>query len=340
MNEHTIRTLLEGNGGAAGTALRALLYAPGKAYGEIMRARRRLYEIGAFPSAAAPVPVISIGNITAGGSGKTPFTALLANHFLQNGQTPAILLRGYRAQGETGSDEANLYKRLAPGAIIKVGSNRAASAAEATEEGANILLMDDGFQHLRLRRNLDIVLIDAASPWGGGNTIPGGLLREPLAALKRANILVITRSDQAPEPTLQAITARLKTLAPDAPIFTARHAPARLRADGEAIPLESLRGKNVVMLSGIARPEAFKQTLKTLGAKIAAEFIVNDHQNFPPDFMAQARSRAKELNAPIITTEKDEAKNPPVSPLWILGINQELDNPAALLRIVDEAAGG
>jgi tetraacyldisaccharide 4'-kinase len=340
MNEHAIREMLEGGGGAAGLTLRTLLYAPGKAYGFAMRLRRALYEKGTFASSAASLPVIAIGNVTAGGSGKTPLTALIANHILAKGKTPAILLRGYRAESGAGSDEATLYASLCPGAIVELGSDRSLSAKRAAEKGADVILMDDGFQHLRLKRDLDIVLIDASSPWGGGNTIPGGLLREPLSALSRAQVIVITRSDQVPSPALADIVNRIEKIAPGAALFTACHKPTRLRtAPGTPIPLERLRGQQVVILSGIARPEAFQKTLVSLGAQIADSFTGNDHRHFAKDFVAKALSRAEQLSAILVTTEKDEAKNLPLpadAPVWILGVEQDINNNDALFRIVDE----
>ena len=352
MNEHSIREILEGGGGAAGFAFRAVLYLPGKLYGIAMRLRRGLYRNGTFASTTVGIPVVSVGNITAGGSGKTPLVALLANHCIAKGKVPAILLRGYRSENGGGSDEEKLYQKLCPRALVQVGSNRSASARMVEAAGANVILMDDGFQHRKLNRNLDIVLIDATSPWGGGNTIPGGLLREPLSALACARVIVITRSDQIPSASLAAIVNTIEKIAPDAALFTARHKPVRLRtADGASIPLETLRGKQVVLLSGIARPEAFAKTLASLGAKIADSFIGNDHRHFSKDFIDRALLRSQQLGAVLVTTEKDEAKNliplmadnnsvdnnrrGKQTQLWILGVEQDVDNVETLFRIVD-----
>ncbi len=347
LDEHAIRRVLEGGGGAAGAAARLLLHIPGKLYGEAMRLRRALYAKNILASAAAPVPVISVGNLTAGGTGKTPLVVLLADHFLARGKRPAILLRGYRAGSDgAGSDEAALYRRLCPEALLRVGPNRADSARDAAAAGADILLMDDGFQHRRLRRDLDIVLIDALSPWGGGNTIPGGLLREPPAALAAAHVLVITRSDQVAASALAALASRLGTIAPGAALFTARHEPARLRsAGGGELPLETLQGKEVVLLSGIARPEAFAKTLRALGAGIGASFTENDHRHFSNSFVEKALACAQARGALLVTTEKDEGKLPALSPdtaarVWILGVRQAIDDADRFFGLVDGAAGG
>ncbi len=337
--------MLEGGGGAGGAALRALLYAPGALYGAAMRARRALYGKGILPSFAADRPVLSVGNVTAGGSGKTPLVAFLANHFLRRGKTPGILLRGYRAADNAEADEAALYKTLCPGALVEVGSDRVASAARAAKAGADVLLMDDGFQHLRLRRALDIVLIDAASPWGGGNCLPGGLLREPLSALARAQAVVLTRSDQIAPAARAAVAARIGEIAPAAALFTARHKPVRLRdmRTGESIPLERLYRQTVVLLSGIARPEAFARTLASLGAEVAGSFVGNDHRVFPETLVAQACAAAKAQDAVLVTTEKDGARGippaDPAVPLWVLGVEQEVEEEARLLEMADSAAG-
>lgn len=340
MNEHWIREMLEGGGGAGGGTLRALLYVPGKVYGLVMRARRALYEWGILPSAAASVPVISVGNITAGGSGKTPMTAFLANHFLSAGKKPAILLRGYRAAEGAASDEAVLYADICPGALVEVGGDRVASAARAVAAGAEVLLMDDGFQHLRLRRGLDIVLIDATAPWGGGNCLPGGLLREPLSALARVRAVVITRADQVAAEELAALRACVEARAPVAAVFTACHRPVRLRevggGGGASLSPERLRGREVVVLSGIARPEAFAKTLSSLGAVVVASFTENDHRAFSEETVRGAFGRG----APVVTTEKDWARGIVVpasgAPLWVLGVALEVEGGERLLEVADE----
>ena len=344
MNEHALRNILEGGGGAAGAAARAALWLPGKAYGLAMRARRAMYEHGLFHRHAAPVPVVSVGNITAGGSGKTPFVVMLADHLAAFGHTPAILLRGYRESADGISDEAALYRRACPTALTYAHSNRTASARQAVRDGATILLMDDGFQHLRLRRDLDIVLIDATAPWGGGNTIPGGLLREPPAALANADALVVTRSDQAPR-AVPAIRERLAHFS-TAPVFTARHKPARLHTlSGETIPLSRLAGLPVAALAGIARPEAFCATLEQLGARIIARFATNDHGEIPPGLVAQAVETAKNAEGVVVTTEKDREKRflrestdniVDSHSIWVLGIEQDMDEKNAFFSLVDK----
>lgn len=350
MDEHAIRKILEGNGGPAGDLLRALLYVPGKAYGIAMQARRHAYAHKLFKSHETTVPVIAVGNLTAGGSGKTPMTLLIARELKRMGKTPAILLRGYRQTETSGSDEANLYQTLAPEIHIEVNADRRLGARQAVATGADVLLMDDGFQHLKLRRNLDIVLIDATSPWGGGNTIPGGLLREPKSTLRHADLVIITRSNQIPHDALHRLLREILSLAnPATPVLTATHQPTRLYSlENTVIALDKLKGRNVVALCGIARPEAFEETLRELGAAIVASRAGGDHRNFDRQFVLEALSEAESRNAVLITTEKDRAKgifkdlaeesadniNGGISKVlervWVLGVEQRVDGETVL----------
>lgn len=338
--------MLEGGGGAAGRLLRALLWIPGRAYGAAMAARRRLYGLGLLPSRPSRLPVISVGNLTAGGSGKTPMVAMLARELLGRGHRPGILLRGYRQTGEGISDEAELYGRLCPGATVWVGSDRVASAERAEAAGADVLLLDDGFQHIRLRRDLDIVLIDAASPWGGGNAFPGGLLREPRSALRAAGAVVVTRADQRDRAFIDALLADIARLAPGVPVFTARHKPVSLvDAAGGEHALSELADRPVVAVSGIARPEAFRRTLLDLGAEVRAEAACKDHGEFAPAQLRTALETATRIGGVVVTTEKDQARKifaglADNMNVWTLGVRQEVEDADGLLSLVFRAAGG
>lgn len=351
MNEHSLRLILEGTTrSATASALRLALWLPGRLYGFAMRARRAAYKHRLFTSEKAPIPVISVGNITAGGSGKTPFAVMLAKWLLQQGRTPAILLRGYARERGDPSDEAALYRTACPEAIVVVNPDRRAGARTAKERGADAAIMDDGFQHLRLRRDLDIVLIDAAAPWGGGNTIPGGLLREPKSALKNARAVVVTRSDQVAPETVAALRGEIAALAPSAIILQARHAPARLLdLDGGELPLADLSGRPVVALSGIARPEAFHCTLRQLGANVIATISGRDHEQFSRATLDAALDAARQGGAVVAITEKDRGKK--IFNLFsndsadnmngrervrVLTVEQEVDDPAALFALIKE----
>ena len=350
MNEHAMRRMLEGGGGWPGAMLRAGLWIPGKAYGGLMRLRRSAYRRGLLSSVHPGVPVISVGNLTAGGSGKTPFTVLLAEVLSGLGVRPGILLRGYRSSTEGLSDEAALYACLCPDALVETGSDRRASARRAVAAGAQALIMDDGMQHLRLRRDLDIVLVDATSPWGGGNTLPGGLLREPKSAMRHAGVVVVTRANQAPAETVAAIIREIRARARAALVLTACHRPARLyRLDNTEIPLSALRGRKAVALSGIARPEAFEKTLGELGADVVASFAGSDHEHYDKEFVGQAIAAAEKHGAVVVTTEKDRAKQifsdyadnnnvKEIPDIWTLGIRQAVDGEEKLRAAVSRIA--
>ncbi len=342
MNEQNLRIMLEGGGGATGSALRLALKLPGLAYGEAMRLRRLAYAGGICKSFAASVPVISVGNLTAGGSGKTPFVSMLAEKLLAIGKRPAILLRGYRAEDGL-SDEGELYRTLVPRAVVVEGRDRVRSAARAVELGADLILMDDGFQHLRLQRDLDIVLVDAMSPWGGGTPIPGGLLREPKSTLRKAGIVVVTRSDQAAPEKISQLMSEIQSLAPSAPIFTARHTPFSLRkGNGRKVDLAELAGRKVLALCGIARPEAFGKTLTSLGAEVFAIVAVPDHASLEYSALRNALSLAQKEDALLVVTEKDAVKkkfadfvdNNTADSIRVLAVRQEVDDAERLLGLV------
>lgn len=337
LNEQGLRKILEGGGGLPGRLVRGGLWLPGQLYGVAMRLRRAAFRRGVLPSFRPSVPVASVGNLTAGGSGKTPFVAMLAREFAAMGKKPAVLLRGYRRDGDGRSDEAVLYQTICPGVMILPGADRRVTARAAVAAGAEVLLLDDGFQHLRLERDLDIVLIDAASPWGGGSCLPGGLLREPPLALADADVVVVTRSDQRSPAFVAALEKEIARLAPTALRLRARHRPVRLTSlDGASLPLASLRGRKVVALSGIARPEAFQRTLSDLGATVVEAFSQPDHADFEAELVARAVAAAERLGGVVVMTEKDGARRI-FSPgsgaahtrfgkyIWILGIEQEVE---------------
>lgn len=345
MDEHAVRRILEGGGGWAGRLIRGGLWLPGAAYGSLMGIRRTAYAAGLLPSARAGLPVISVGNLTAGGTGKTPFVVMLARLLAGRGIRPGILLRGYRRSDEGQSDEESLYRLACPGAVVEAGPDRVAGAARAARAGAEALLLDDGFQHLRLQRDLDIVLIDACAPWGGGMPFPAGLLREPRSALAKADLVAITRSDQRDPEFVRRLRGEIRALAPSAPILAARHRPSGLRLpDGTVLPPAALAGKKVVALSGIARPEAFHLTLAGLGAEVVAVFAGNDHRHFDAAYLEQALAEARKSDAVAVTTEKDWVKtifsrlsdNIGVdnTNMRVLEVRQEVDDPAALDRLL------
>src|SRR5271170_3223203 len=202
--------------------LRTILLPLSVLYGGLARARAALYRRGVFRSRRLKGVVISVGNLTVGGTGKTPMVLWLAERLAAEGHRPAILTRGYRGAGQsdasglpTSDEVALLRERLGARAQLGVGKDRYASGRTLERHGASWFILDDGFQHLALGRDADIVLIDATDPFGGGQLLPAGRLREPRTALARADVVVITRSEHAP--ALETVVGRFT----DAPIFYA-----------------------------------------------------------------------------------------------------------------------
>ncbi|MCA8925488.1 MAG: tetraacyldisaccharide 4'-kinase, partial [Planctomycetes bacterium] len=193
--------LLRGERRGVGPALaRALLAACAALYALVVRARNWAYARGLLRAHAAPLPVISVGNLTAGGTGKTPLVIALAQALLARGLRVAVLARGYGAarDGELNDELREIAERV-PQALLVPGRDRVRSAERAALRGADVILLDDGFQHRRLRRDLDLVLVDCTDPWGPAGVLPRGLLREPRGGIRRADWVILTRAEQAPE---------------------------------------------------------------------------------------------------------------------------------------------
>ena len=292
-------------------------------YGKAVLARIFLYEKGILKRRKVPGAVISVGNITTGGTGKTPAVIMLARWAADNGFSVAVLSRGYGGKrkenlllvsdtknilscAEEAGDEAFLLARRLPGVPVLVSKQRylAAMAAIARWK-ADLFILDDGFQHVRLDRQADLVLLDAAMPYGNGWLLPLGPLREPIAQLRRADALILTRSenDSSPDPM-----PLIKFDFPGLSVFRATHLPEKVvfPKSGEDRPIDFLSGKRVMGFAGIGRPGAFLKTLKSLGADVVDFLAFGDHHNYGPADIARisdiARSRSGAL---LVTTEKD-----------------------------------
>lgn len=280
--------------------------------------RRRAYRLGVLPVRAAAIPVISVGNITVGGTGKTPLVAWLVRLMREAGHLPAVLTRGYRASASQGywlggggglADEAQEL-REATGAMVVVNPNRWAGARKAAIDGADVCILDDGFQHLRLRRDLDIVTLDATCPFGYDAVVPRGLLREPLGALRQAGAVVITRCDLVTADVVQAIRNRLAGLAPRALVAESVMKATRVRRfDGQVEELEDLENQPVWAFCGLGNPPAFYATLAATGANVVGATTFNDHHIYSAEDIAAIASQAELAGATrLITTGKDAAK--------------------------------
>ncbi|MDG1499267.1 MAG: tetraacyldisaccharide 4'-kinase [Planctomycetota bacterium] len=304
---------------AKGGLLVELLRAPAALFGAVARTRGLLYDRGLLPSVRAEVPVVCIGNITAGGTGKTPMVVWLARKLEASGHRPGVLSRGYGKAGVSGdeSDEARLYGELL-GDLPRVAvADRILGAARLVEHGAGLVLMDDGFQHRRLARDLDLVLVDATRPWGlprperGGAAVraflPRGLLRESPAALGRAGAIVITRSDQVTQAELADLELELAAAAPAVPRLLAITAPSSLVplfAGEPTLNLDQLAGLPVQLCSAIGNPASFEAVVESLGATVALHRRFADHHEFQPGDLADL----SDGDALILVTAKDAVK--------------------------------
>jgi len=287
------------------------LFAVGFGVGAL--ARRAFYGAGLLKRVRGPLPVLSIGNLTAGGTGKTPATAWLAQGLLARGlaKKPAILMRGYGAArpGEL-NDEARELARLVPEAALVVNPRRVAGCLEAQRQGCDVALLDDGFQHWNLARDFDLVLLDATDPFGGGHLLPWGRLREPLSALQRADALVLTRCDLAGG--LEALTLRLAEMAPGKPVYRATHQPTQVRRLFEEAPPEpalALSGKRLAAACALGNPEAFFATLRKLGTTLTQTRAFPDHHRFTREELGELLEASTKSGAiALVVSEKDAVK--------------------------------
>lgn len=228
----------------------------------------RLAAYRVLPRARVGKPVVCVGNITTGGTGKTPAVAAVTAMLREIGATPAIVSRGYRG-GEAGNDEMKVLEELCPGIKHVQNPDRVAGAKAAIAAGASVIVLDDGFSHLRLWRNLDVLLIDALNPFGFGRMLPRGLMREPLSSVRRAGVVVITRADVATPQRLLEVEDVVRCYGFMGPVLHAAHVPTKLvgLATGETEPLEALKNKCIAAFCGIGNPRGFEKTLENLGAR-------------------------------------------------------------------------
>lgn len=284
-----------------------------------------------------PCPVISIGNVTVGGTGKTPMTQRVCEFLTERGLKVCVLNRGYRGGNEhsvavvsdtrrvlldaqAAGDEAHLLARMLPGVPVLVGKDRRLSGALAWEEfRPDVIVLDDGMQFYQLHRDLDIALVDASHPFDNGWTFPRGLLREPPSHLRRAGCIVLTNADKVPAETLETLRQQVKRLAPKAAVFTAQYAAERLRpldrsknSPGEQ-PVEWLMGRRVVSFCAVGNPQSFEAQLERSGAELVQRVRFPDHHAPTMGEMNQVIEDACAQHAEaIIVTEKDAVKLPPL----------------------------
>ena len=312
-------------------------------YGAVTRTRLSLYRRGTFRATKLDRPVISVGNITTGGTGKTPLVEWVARTVATRGKKVCILTRGYGRDNperqvvvsdgtnvmanpsEAGDEPFLLATNLLGVAAVISNANRIEAAAGAIKHlGTECFVLDDGFQHLRLERDLNIVTIDATNPWGGGHLLPYGRLREPLSSLSRADCVVITRTDQANN--LAALRDEILQHAGDVPIFNSR---MRIKNAGEAIP------SPVAAFCAVGNPRSF---FNQIPHDLVFEKAYPDHYRYSQADVDSLNEAAKRAGArSLITTAKDAVKLKSFSfslPLFVIEIEPEIENEAELTRLI------
>lgn len=324
VDQDQFRAIVSGRRGDVSARIaRRLLRLISVGYRLVVGVRNRLYDLGWLKAHRVDAVVICVGNVTTGGTGKTPLVAWVVKWLSSQGLNVAILTRGYKSHsketvgGAHPTDEPAELASVVPGVPVMVNPNRVAGATEAIRNhGAQVLVMDDGFQHRRLARDLDIVAIDATNPFGYGHLLPAGLLREPLTGLKRAHAIVITRSDQVSEEKKHRIEEEIGRINPDLTIVRAIHAPVAARdTDGSEIDLGQLKNKRVYAFCGLGNPKAFFQTVESCQCVLAGSQVFNDHHAYTVACLTSISDQAHSCGAELIlTTQKDWTKITGLSP--------------------------
>jgi len=310
---------------ARASLIRGGLAALSPIYGATVGLRNLWYDAAPGAVRRASVPVISIGNISTGGTGKTPMAAWIAVALLERGRRVAILTRGYKgspvafeserpqaaqAQWRVESDEAEVLRRRCPRATIFISPDRVASAAQAVASGCNVIVMDDGFQHRRLHRDLNVVLIDACAPFGMGGLLPRGTLRESPDSLSRADLVIMTRCDLMESPARELLRERLVKLAPRVPVLSCRHTVTGYTdLRGRPVPVEDPGAVEAMIFAGIASFDSFRRSIESLGIRVIAAYQFPDHHDYSDEEIAELTQTAHQLEVnALLTTEKDAVK--------------------------------
>jgi tetraacyldisaccharide 4'-kinase len=325
-------------------------------YGLLVRLRLWCFRRGWLPTSRLPCRVISVGNLTVGGTGKTPIVILLAEWLLAQGRRVAILSRGYKrasanrhllvsdgsrllADPLEAGDEPFLMGQRCPRAIVAVGADRAALGGWVLARfPVDCMILDDGFQHRALHRDVDLVLLDATDATGLDAMLPAGRLREPLSGLARAHAVLITRAERKED--VEAVLGRLRTISgPLEDCIEVVFQPQTLlsvQGRGKR-PLEWCRGKKIWLASGIGNSDSFHRSAASLGADIRGETTLQDHHCYRPADVGEIRAKAQAAGAEIVlTTEKDAVKLPSVlaqdDPWWALRVHPEVARGEERLR--------
>jgi tetraacyldisaccharide 4'-kinase len=318
-------------------------------YSLFMQARSRLYTNGLCKREKMDVPVVSVGNLTLGGTGKTPFVRYIAQLLATHGYKPAIISRGYggKAKGKVNvvsdgktiflnsrqaGDEPCLLAESLPGVPVLTGTVRSHPCHYAVQQfGSDILILDDGFQHLSVIRDVDLVLFDASTLAGNNRVFPGGNLREPFSALSRAHAFIMTGISDELSPRIAQFRTFLQENFPGRPVFTSRYTPAECRdkTSSTPIPLDRIPSP-LYGFCGIAHPSRFRRTLKSCDLQLSGFTELKDHQAYSPQLLKNISASAIRAGAgALITTEKDMVKLRPLSstlPLFSLIMRVEIND--------------
>lgn len=322
--------------GPRAALLRGVLRLAETPYTLAMRYRNHRYDSGSAESHAVSVPVISVGNLTLGGTGKTPLVEWLALKLAESEKRVAIVSRGYGSEEGQPNDEALELALALPNVPHIQNPDRLAAAKTAiAEHAAQVVLLDDGFQHRRLKRDLDIVLLDATEPFGFDHVFPRGTLREPVRGLARADVVILSRADLLSDTMRQTIRARVTQLAPQAIWCEVRHHLSRLtNSDGHQVDSNILSGKRAAAFCGIGNPAGFRHTLDALDCKNIRLREFPDHHNYSHEDIAELSAWCQGSDI-LLTTRKDLVKVsvPTLGgiPLWAVEIEIDfLSGQAAL----------
>ncbi len=321
------------------SAWRSLLLPLEPAYRGAVAARLAAYRRGWLRRCRLDVPVVSVGNLTFGGTGKTPTVVALVRDLVRRGRRPAVLSRGYgrgevrqqivtgpaprQSVREVGDEPLEMARRL-PGVPIVVDADRCRGGAAAGRLGADLVVLDDGFQHLRLERDLDLVLIDAGDPWGGERLPPCGRLREPVAGLCRADAVLITKLPREWQAPASAIERRVREIAPGMTVLAARLRLRRLRdRDGSWSTADALRGRRVFAFAGLGRPAGLVDSLREAGAEVVSNRWFPDHHVYGAAELESLLEEASAAGAEPVTTLKDAVKLPADSRVLVVEAEME-----------------
>ncbi len=337
--EQFARDVMSGRrGGLAASLLRAGLWSAQWPYRIRVVCKNVAFDFRLREPFEVGVPVISVGNLTTGGTGKTPIVAFLANWFRDAGAKVGLLSRGYKSLDSQANDEKLVLDQLCPGVPQWLNPDRILSAKRAVVDGCNLLILDDAFQHRRVHRDLDIVLVDAMNPWGYGHCLPRGMLREPIANIERADLVIVTRTDQVSAEELTAIRAELVRRNHIGTVIEVSFRPSQLiNSAGQTKLLSEVSGQRVFGFCGIGNPDSFERTLRQLGSEVVGFESFPDHHHFATDDFARLGEQAKSTNADLLlTTHKDLVKIHATAfgdrPLWAVQIGTEIIRGAPMLE--------